>query len=647
MTSPHDCEPRSASPTLDQLTRLRWSRREVLVLSALGVAAWAGGRASGGERMPGTPPARPPLRALSPSRNDAFELAGGLTFDLVARWGDALFADAPSMDGRALLAGALLEPGAAGRQMRQFGTECDGTVFFPERGRSDRGVLCVNHEYVNPELVFPGRFRSPEDAARRKAWIERHPQTVAWMQAAHGVSLFHVARAATGWRVERGGPLTRRITSTTECEVSGPARGSRLLRTSADPDGTRVRGTFANCASGRTPWGSYLTTEENIDDYFGLARTWARGSDDATLVEAHRRFPLLEASLYGWEHVDRRFLVAREPREPLRFGWIVEIDPENPASRPRKRTALGRFSHENATTQLTRDGRVAVYMGDDDEFEYVYKFVTRERFDPRDRRANRDLLDHGVLHVARFDADGTGAWLPLVHDEKGPLGSKAGFSSQADVVVKARAAADLLGATPMDRPEDIEANPATGRVYIVCTKNPRRVANSRVEVKSGRPVDIGTDRANPRPENALGHIIELREREDDAGATTFSWDVFLLAGEGEAAHVSCPDNIGFDPAGRLWIVTDTDDRKRPNNGCFVVETEGPQRGRLLQVASSPVGAELCGCEFTPDGTTLFVGIQHPGEGGTIDAPISHWPDGGELPARASLVAIRREDGAPL
>jgi secreted PhoX family phosphatase len=317
-------------------------------------------------------------------------------------------------------------------------------------------------------------------------------------------------------------------------------------------------------------------------------------------------------------------------------------------------------------------------MGDDARFEYVYKFVTRDRFDPKDRAANRDLLDHGTLHVARFDADGRGEWLPLVHDERGPLNSAAGFASQAEVVIRCREAADVLGATPMDRPEDVEPSPVTGRVYMALTKNDSRAPERREFM--GRNIDLGPNAANPRPKNDFGHIVELIEDGDDAASSRFAWNVFLLAGDprngaarfltraedlaagqlaredvyyagyadrGAVSPIACPDNLGFDPSGRLWVVTDADTALIGNNGCFVVPTTGPDRGRLTQVLSAPVGAEVCGCEFTPDGKTLFLSIQHPGEGGTVDAPASHWPDGGGLPARSAVIAVSREDGAPL
>jgi uncharacterized protein len=616
----------------------------------------------------------PPLKA------DRIVLPDDYTYDLIARWGDGLFKDTPDLKGEDVRRSALLKPGAAERQARQFGANCDAIAYFPVSGRrSDRGTLCVNNEYVMPELMFEGRKRlGAESAEELQRWNRQHPAAVDVMKAAQGVSVLGVARRRGVWQLQRGAPQSRRITAETLCEIAGPARGSPLLRTKADPSGTSVRGTFANCAGGKTPWGTYLTAEENIDDYFGAGRQWAASTDDKRTAEAHRRFPIRDVSLYGWDYVDPRFDMRSEPREALRFGWIVEIDPRNPTAAPRKRTALGRFSHEGANTRLCGDGRVAVYMGDDDMFEYVYKFVTRGRFDPRNPAANRDLLDDGTLYVARFEADGTGRWLPLVHDEKGPLNRAAGFESQADVVIRARAAADLVGATPMDRPEDVEPCPLTGRVYIACTKNKERVADSRRVERSGRIIDIGIDAANPRPLNEAGHIVELTE--EDSASPQFSWNVFLLAGDprvqgstfisryedlakdpvrpadtyyaghtnsAEVSPIACPDNLGIDRFGRLWIVTDTDNMDIANNGCFVCPTSGPERGKLEQLMSAPHGAEVCGCEFTPDGTTLFLSIQHPGEGGTMEEPVSHWPDGGDLPARASLIAVRRKDGEPV
>jgi hypothetical protein len=335
--------------------------------------------------------------------------------------------------------------------------------------------------------------------------------------------------------------------------------------------------------------------------------------------------------------------------------------------------------HEAANTILAKDGRVVVYMGDDEKFEYVYKFVSRERFTPDRTTMDSNLLDDGVLYAARFDADGSGAWLPLRYDPNGLLNERSGFADQGEVVMRARAAADLLGATPMDRPEDIEPHPKTGHVYIACTKNSDRTAAPTRRNFTGREIDMGVDAANPRAGNRLGHVIELIEAGDDAAASAFRWNLLLLAGRIDAngskhlvnvdelapgriasgdtfsagkplvapTAIACPDNLGIDPAGRLWVVTDHDIDGMPNNGCFVLPVVEPQRGELKQIVSAPRGAEICGCEFTPDGATLFLSIQHPGEGGSVDAPTSHWPDGGALPPRSALIAVRRDDGEPV
>jgi hypothetical protein len=661
----------------EQLLEARLSRRGLLTgTGALAVAAAAPPSLAflGKSRAPGV------FDSVEPQRTDALVLAKGYRSNVVARWGDSLFKGQASLNTAQLADTKWLSAGAVADQANQFGTNCDAVAYFA-RG-AGRGTLCVNHEYVNGELVFADfrgrRGMTPDDIGARRDWVRQHPLSVPWMQAAHGVSVMQVRRGARGWAIVRGATGTRRITANTPCDLSGPARGHPLLATRADPAAQTVLGTIANCAGGKTPWGTYLTAEENIDDYFGRGIEMLESTNDSRVKEAYRRFPVASASVYGWDYVDPRFDLMREPKEALRFGWIVEIDPERPDLAPRKRTALGRFQHEGANTILCRDGRVAAYMGDDEKYEYIYKFVTRDQFNPQNRESNRDLLDQGVLYVARFNADGSGEWLPLVHDENGPLNSRTGFASQGDIVIKARAAADLLGATPMDRPEDIEPDPLTGRIYAACTKTSDRTSTERLAPFLGRTVDLGANAANPRPNNRFGHIIEITETDDDAAATTFRWSVFLLAGDpregrfltdvmslapgdlagndtyfagySERSAVSpifCPDNLGVDPSGRLWIVTDHDERGRPNNGCFVVPTAGPERGRLRQLASGPAGAELCGCEFTPDGRTLFLTVQHPGEGGSLALPTSDWPDGNALPARSSLIAIERDDGGPV
>jgi len=649
----------------------RFSRRDVLQAGiALAPLALSGcaprtSAPSAGSRLGFQP--------IKGSAADAVILPPGYTYDLLVRWGDSLFEGVPDLDAARLADGVLLEKGAGELQSKQFGQNCDAIHFFALDARGDRGILCVNNEFTDDALMYPGHagFAGASRGAGR-AYVEAHPQIVAVSQAAQGVSIIEIVRERGAWRRVKNSRYARRITATTPIDIGGPARGAALMRTAADPNGTRALGTFANCAGGRTPWGTYLTAEENFQDYFGnyALLQQQRGADDPVVL-AHACYGMWSThSLYGWEAADSRFDLIQNPTEPLRFGWIVEIDPMDPTRPPVKRTALGRFAHECASTFVAPDGRVAVYMGDDAKFEYVYKFVTAERFDPKNPAANRDLLDKGTLYVARFDANGSGEWLPLVYDEKGPLNAAAGFRDQAEVLIKARAAAWLLGATPMDRPEDVEVNPLTGRIYIACTNNDRRTAESSVAHYRGREIDFGPNAANPRALNRYGHIVEIRETGDDHTSTTFSWEVFLLGGDSrdgkliasvteatsdtayyagftkadEVSPIGSPDNLGFDRDGNLWVVTDGDQPDGSNNGCWVCPTTGPERGRLQRFMSGPIGAEICGCSFAPDGETLFLCIQHPGSGGSVTEPISHWPDGPGTQPRASVIAVRKEGG---
>ena len=365
----------------------------------------------------------------------------------------------------------------------------------------------------------------------------------------------------------------------------------------------------------------------------------------------HARYGVGAAAWYPWwARHHGRFDLGKEPNEPNRFGWIVEYDPYDPSSRPIKRTALGRCKHECATTTLDPDRRVVVYSGDDEIFEYLYRFVSEGRYDAEDRAANRDLLDRGTLFVARFHDDGTLDWLPLLYGS-GPLTPANGFHSQAEVLIETRRAADLLGATPMDRPEDVESSPVTGRVYVALTKNPSR--------KPG-----GTDAPNPRGPNPSGHILELIPPGGTRhAADRFRWEVFLLAGDparprnGAAYHpdvsgdgwLAAPDNLAFDRHGRLWIATDGLQERGLADGIYGCQVEGPERALTRHLFRAPVGAEVCGPAFTPDGRTLFVSVQHPGSNSPgDDRPRTPWPDvDPALPPRPSVVAITREDGGEI
>lgn len=656
---------RSQSPTLTELIERRVNRRHVMVS---GTALMIIGALSGCSRRaapqtaaaePGVrQPAAPTFMPIAGARTDDVRVPDGYRAQVIVRWGDALFADTDSLTDAALARGALLEPGAAADQSRQFGYNCDGMGLF-ETGLG-RLVACVNHEFPTPSLMFPGWREALRSGALRE-YVVRHRESVAVMQAAMGLSVIELDRR-DGWRLAVGAAPNRRVTAQTPIEIAGPARGHPLLG-----DSGVCRGTLGNCAAGVTPWGTYLTAEENIQDYFS-GRDFASFSVEAQRV--HDRFGMRRrSSAYGWEYVDSRFDLAVSPNEPFRFGWIVELDPLDANAPITKRTALGRCKHEAATTTVTRDGHAAVYMGDDEVFEYFYKFISSARIDPSDRTANRDLLDTGVLHVARLNEDGSGDWLPLVWSESGPLSPRTGFATQADVVLNCRGAADLLGATPLDRPEDIAVDPLSGRVYLSCTQNPLRGDETRPTApRSGAPNRV--DAANPRRANRDGHILEFHEHDDDAGAMQFTWTPLLIAGaptadsmvfapsppleseqvyygglsdsEGLSAFAG-PDNLTFDDRGNLWIVTDGIQPDGTNNGCFVCPTTGPARGAVRQFMSGPVDAEICGCEITSDQRSLFLNVQHPGSNGSIEEPTSHWPDGGESVARPSMIAVEPLD----
>ena len=573
-------------------------------------------------------------------------VAAGHRVTPLLRWGEPIMADAPEFDP---------ENQTAVAQEMQFGYNPDWIGFFPlPQGSesSDNGLLVVNHEYTNPELMFPGYQEANPDYAPPAAddappdvpefLTNPTQETVDVELAAHGLSVVEVRRNDAGeWEIVRDSRYNRRVTATTPMEVRGPAAGADLLKTSDDPDGRTVMGTINNCAGGVTPWGTVVSGEENFQQYF--ANLGAIAEDDP-IYAMHDRFGFeAEASERRWEEFYDRFDLAKEPNEPFRFGWGVEFDPYDPESTPKKRTTLGRNKHEGHTSFVAPEGQVAIYSGDDERFEYAYKFVTAGSYDPNDRAANMDLLDEGTLHVARFNDDGTGDWLPLVQGE-GPLTEANGFATQADVLINTRFAADAVGATKMDRPEDFETNPATGKVYLVCTNNSRRSLEE-------------TDRANPRPENLSGHIIEITEDGNDHAGTSFAWEMFLLAGDPAngatwfagfdtemVSPIASPDNITFDVDGNLWISTDgLPNTLEGNDGLFVVPTEGEERGYVRQFFSSVPGAEVSGPVFTPDNSALFTSVQHPAEGSSYEEPETRWPDGGDMPTRPSVVVIQATD----
>jgi len=630
----------STAPAMTELMQARLTRRDALK----GLAAAAGTYGLFGcAATPTSGTASATTLTFTESGrffDQTHHVAPGYQVQTLIRWGDPMHAGAPAF-----------RPGqqTAAEQEQQFGTNNDFMAFMPlPRGSnsSTRGLLCVSHEYTLAALMWPGVTAAShvKNATREQCETE---------MAAHGHSIIDIERSGNAWRAVLDSAYNRRITGgSTVMRAAGPAAGHPRLSTRADVSGTRIIGTLNNCAGGTTPWGTVLIAEENIQNYFlGDA---SKGREAA----AWKRYGIAGQSRYGWGRYFDRFNLNREPNETNRFGWIVEIDPYDPKSTPVKRTALGRFKHECATTAISHDGRVAVYSGDDERMEYVYKFVTRDRFNAQNPQANRDLLDHGTLYAARFDADGTIQWLPLVYGE-GPLTKANGFENHGDVMIEARRAADLLGATPMDRPEDVEPNPATGHVYVVCTYNERR-----------QPDQVNA--ANPRGPNRFGHIIEIIppvvDGKPDQTATTCRWEFFVMGGDPKnpehraryggnngavsaTGWIAAPDNVAFDPKGRIWISTDgQEDSAGFADSVYAAETSGPRRGVTRAFFVGPRGCEICGPTFTPDGKTLFLAIQHPADekGSTFDKPSTRWPDfQPDMPPRPSVVAVTRADGGDI
>lgn len=596
------------------------------------LSAWAGRQPA-----PGSESQQAGLLGFQPvpiSTADTVVVAPGYTATPFAAWGTPLFEDAAPWkpDGS----------DSADAQARQVGDNHDGIHFFPINGRSDEGLLVMNHEYTTAKQGrYTWLFGTDRDAPLTA-------DRVAKAMNAHGVSILHIARDADGnWEIKTGSRYNRRITASTEMQLTGPAAAHELLKTSEDPTGTRVLGTLNNCGNGWTPWNTYLTCEENFNTYFGTTS----GSD--TRTDAQKRYGLAAGhSNYGWEMFNERYDYAKEPNESNRYGWIVEIDPFDPDSVPRKRTALGRFKHENAAFTLAADGRAVVYMGDDQSDDYIYKFVSDGIYSPDGD--NAALLDHGKLYVARFndsagtdDFMGSGEWI-LLHKRDNPvLAADTRFASQAEILINTRLAADAVGATKMDRPEWVSVHPNTGEVYATLTNNDKRSE---------------TDGANPRRENIYGQIVRWRESDGDATATAFEWDLFVLAGNpirhtdrsdlrSGSANITpdntfnSPDGLAFDTAGRLWIQTDgkysnTDDYEGQGNNQMLCAD--PVSKEIRRFLTGPKECEVTGITFTPDSRTMFINIQHPGEEGD-----SHWPDGGTALPRSATLIITKNDGGTI
>ena len=497
----------------------------------------------------------------------------------------------------------------AAEQAQMVGIGHDGMHFFPinEQGgasKNQHGLLCINHEFgTNQHVLGRAEPRNMED--------------VRLSQHAHGMSVVNISQRNDKWR-SMDSPYNRRIHVNTPVRFSGPVAGHSLLQT---PNGNIPMGTVNNCSSGYTPWNTYLTCEENFNKCFSATQeksTWHAN-------EQHIRYGIKEnGSSYGWHKFDRRFDLSDPDfkNEENRFGWIVEVDPFDPNHTPVKRTALGRLKHEGAAVTVGRDDRVVVYMGDDQAFDYIYKFVSEDSWKVM-RENGVSPLDKGKLYVAKFHEDGTGEWLELTM-ENNAIAKK--FNDQAEVLTFARMAADVLGATPMDRPEWISVAP-DGEVYCTLTNNKSRT---------------GTHAANPTAPNTAGHIIRWKDSSHFTG-TKFTWDVFLVAENTHKTNhaFSSPDGLWADPDGRLFIQTDGGQEHGLNNQMLVADT---RTGEIRRLLTGVTGDEITGITATPDRESLFCNIQHPGKG---DPTLTNFPaktDGKTIPRDCTLVIRKRRGG---
>ena len=618
------------------------------VSSSSALAACNSGSKVTGQQASSGATAPPPgmnFTAIAPNKKDAVVVPEGYRQAVVISWGDPVLPGAPAFD---------VSKQSAASQRQQFGFNNDFAGLLPIDGSENRYLLVVNHEYTTERFMFTG-------------YDKKHPTREQFdtALAAHGLTVIEVERTDNGLKPVMG-PYNRRITGDATLTLTGPAAGSEYVKTAADPSGRTITGTLNNCSGGVTPWGTVLSGEENFNSYFGSAD----GAEAPTAADADRwkRYGIkLKPSERLWETFDPRFDPTKTPNEVNRYGYVVEVNPWDPASVPVKHSAMGRFKHEAANIYVTPDGTVVAYSGDDERFDYLYKFVSSRKIQPgRDAAAmahNMTILDEGTLYVAKLSSDipadqidgsgtlpqdgsfrGSGTWLPLLRS--GPNGTGESLipsMSAEEVAVFTRFAADKAGATKMDRPEDFEANPKTGRLYVALTNNNER----------GAPGKAAADAPNPRNDNKNGQVLEIT---DDHAGTKFAWDLLLVCGDPAAADtyfggfdkskvspISCPDNLAFDKHGNLWIATDGN-ALGSNDGLFAVALDGPNRGETRQFLTVPIGAETCGPIVLDDLVT--VSVQHPGEhdDNSIDDPLSNWPDGGNGTARPSIVAVWKDDG---
>lgn len=552
------------------------------------------------------------FESIPTSTANTITVPPGFNWHVATKWGEPLFSN---------VAFDANNNGTADTQEKTVGDNNDGMAMFSFDGKQ---LLASNNEYTQNKVVLGNEDGMPTSAEETKK-----------LQAAHGITIAEMVEKDNQWSIVVDSPFNRRITANTEFKITGPAAGHDLLKTEADPTGTASLGTWNNCGNGRTPWGTYISCEENFNGYFGSS------DKELEIPEALKRYGVAHDSWHGWENHDPRFDVSKNPNEPNRNGYIVEIDPTDPNSTPVKRTALGRFKHENAELVINKDGTVVVYMGDDERGEFIYRFVADKKYSAGGD--NSDILESGKLYAAKFNDNLTGEWLALTPET-------TGMKDQAEICIHTRQAASAVGATTMDRPEWVSANPKKAEIYCCLTNNKNRGVKPN---KGGDETPVGGP--NPRAKNHYGQIVRWRPVNQDHTSTSFSWDLYAVAGNpsihsdeyagsdniNESNMFNSPDGLAFDSNGMLWIQTDGnysnegDFAGQGNNQMLVGD---PTTGEIRRFMTGPKKCEVTGFAWSADRRTLFVGIQHPSKDDD-----GAFPDGADTLPRSCVVAIQRDD----
>jgi len=608
--------PKPDENDFDRIVDRALSRRDLLK----GVVAFGGVAAFGSTLMPTQAIAadsRFAFEAIAASTADNITVPPGYTATVLAKWGDPLWSDAPDFDHGTRGTGAS--------QARAFGDNNDGMEVY---AHGNKFILIANNEYCNRGVIWGNR---------EEGKAENDDDILKGMNA-HGLTVAEIQQNYGTWSIVKDSPFNRRVTPDVKMDITGPAAGHALMKTNADPGGLVARGTFNNCGNGSTPWGTYLACEENFNGYF------ATEDQEHPVSDEMKRYGISPKGRgYEWHKIDDRFDLAKEANEYNRHGYITEVDVTDPTSRPKKRTALGRFKHENAEVVVNGDGHIVVYLGDDERGEFLYRYVSDGVYAPG---AETDsLLEEGKLYAAKFNDDGTGEWLELSPEA-------TGMADMAEVCIHTRQAASAVGATTMDRPEWVSANPKAAEVYCCLTNNKNRGVETNA---GGDETPVGGP--NPREANKYGQIVRWRPDSADHTSSSFAWDLYVLAGNpsvhsdlnGGSDNVTAgnmfnsPDGLKFDSNGMLWIQTDgnySNEKDFAGQGNNQMLLGDPTTGEIRRFLTGPLQAEVTGLTWSPDRRTMFVGIQHPGERGE-----GHWPDGGENSTpRSAIIAVTRDDG---